>query len=176
MGDRYSLAITQSGKLFILGYNGDGRLGLNDEINRKTPHLINPSYFVNEKVVKITCGHCHSFAITETGKLFAWGLNHNGQLGLGHYNKVLTPTQINNKWFKGETVIYLSGGCEQSFIVTKSGKLFTFGKNDCGQLGLNDKEDRNVPTQCGKDLFGEENKNKKVYNNLSFEDVVFEFQ
>ena len=39
----------------------------------------------------------------------------------------------------------ISGGYH-SFILTKSGELFSFGFNDNGQLGLGDNDNKNVPT------------------------------
>ena len=43
------------------------------------------------KVRDICCGQDYSMATTMSGLLFSWGLNNNGQLGLGHSHDVDKP-------------------------------------------------------------------------------------
>jgi hypothetical protein len=35
------------------------------------------------RVAQVACGGLHTLAVTESGRLFAWGANGQGQLGLG---------------------------------------------------------------------------------------------
>ena len=39
-------------------------------------------------------------------------------------------------WIKRDTIVDLSCGDEHTAVATSSGRLFTFGSNDYGQLGL----------------------------------------
>ena len=45
-------------------------------------------------IVKIACGDTHTLAVTNTGDLFAFGRNQNGQLGIGSTNDALLPTPV----------------------------------------------------------------------------------
>lgn len=46
------------------------------------------------KVDTICCGSEHTFAITNTGEVYGWGLNLKGQLGLGNFESRPTPTLV----------------------------------------------------------------------------------
>ena len=56
-------------------------MGLGHNYNIKEPKEIKLP-----NVISLSCGGFHTIAITEDNKLYSWGLNEDGQLGLGHYN------------------------------------------------------------------------------------------
>lgn len=41
-----------------------------------------PITFFSQKISQIACGETHMFALQENGRVFGWGSNDNGQLGL----------------------------------------------------------------------------------------------
>lgn len=84
------------------------------------------------------------FQSTE-GELYAWGLNHSGQCGLGDIKKISMPTKISS--LNGIPIAFIACGGSHSFVVSKSGAVFGFGKNNSGQLGIGDYVDRLYPTQ-----------------------------
>lgn len=45
-------------------------------------------------VTRCVGGWRHTMAVTREGKLYAWGWNRFGQLGLGHTHDVKTPTPV----------------------------------------------------------------------------------
>ena len=53
---------------------------------------------VGEKIIYISAYrlslYCCMYAITESGKLYSWGRNGNGQLGLGNTTQQTTPQEI----------------------------------------------------------------------------------
>ena len=49
----------------------------------------------DDPIVSIGAGSRHSFAILKSQKIFAWGFNKFGQLGLGDFDNRLLPTQVN---------------------------------------------------------------------------------
>ena len=59
------------------------------------------------------------------------GSNEYGQLGLGHNNRIL-----NHKIIDGFNVIRIAAGDDHSLFMTDDEKVYAFGKNDKGQLGL----------------------------------------
>ncbi|XP_066221143.1 secretion-regulating guanine nucleotide exchange factor isoform X5 [Saccopteryx leptura] len=85
-------------------------------------------------------------------RLFAWGANSYGQLGLGHREDVLLPQQLND-FCKPVCVRRITGGGGHSAVVTDGGSLFVCGLNRDGQLGLGHTEDVLYFTPC-KSLLG----------------------
>lgn len=140
-GIRHSIALTQDGNVYAWGCNHRGRLGLGK--NYKTeqqldkPTLMMKSSFHNKEIIQIATGDAHSLALTKKGDVYAWGSNSNGQLGLGiddnkTYDK---PHFVNSKLFSGERVIKISAGARHSLALTETGKVFTWGDNEKGELG-----------------------------------------
>lgn len=83
---------------------------------------------------KVAAGLAHSLGITPTGKLYAWGRNNDGQLGLGDWNDRNFPAEVSLP--EGETVTEVSAGEYHSIALTAGGKVYVWGKNDFSQLGL----------------------------------------
>ena len=76
-------------------------------------------------------------------KLYTWGRNDYGQLGLGDTTNRHTPTQIGTSDWTA-----IAGGYYHSLGLS-GGKLFAWGRNNYGQLGDNTTTDRHTPTQIG---------------------------
>lgn len=71
------------------------------------------------------------------GKVFSWGQNRYGQLGLGLEGPaVQTPQTILS--LTGIPFAQISAGGAHSFALSLSGAIFGWGRNKFGQLGLND--------------------------------------
>lgn len=70
--------------------------------------------------------------------LFAWGLNNHGQLGIGHKENVCAPGRV--LWLHGtnEEAIQVTGGEHHTVALTKSGRVYCWGRNDEGECGVGD--------------------------------------
>lgn len=141
LGQDHSAAITETGKLYTWGHNQHGQLGNGNTYNRTTPTLIDS--FNGEKVIAISLGGYTSAAITESGKLYMWGENDYGQLGNGLTIDRSFPLWINR--FNGEKIVTVSLGSGHSSAITESGKLYTWGDNDFGQLGDGTTVEKHTP-------------------------------
>lgn len=91
---------------------------------------------------QIIAGPTYLFYLTGTGELYAWGDNRGGVLGLGSSGgAVSTPTFVMSNVAKVDTTqaaAYENGDLVwMTAILTKDGKLYTVGVNNCGQLGRN---------------------------------------
>ncbi|XP_033991284.1 retinitis pigmentosa GTPase regulator b [Trematomus bernacchii] len=94
----------------------------------------------NDVPLKIACGDEHTALITENGKLFMFGSNNWGQLGLGSKATVSKPTCV--KALKCERVQTVACGRNHTLLYTAQGGVFSSGGNSEGQLGLGDCEER----------------------------------
>ncbi|XP_062906894.1 X-linked retinitis pigmentosa GTPase regulator [Mobula hypostoma] len=94
----------------------------------------------NDKAVAISCGDEHTALITENGKLYVFGSNNWGQLGLGTKNTVNKPTCV--KALKSERVKLAACGRSHTLVWTEQGNTYAAGDNSEGQLGLGTNEER----------------------------------
>jgi alpha-tubulin suppressor-like RCC1 family protein/sugar lactone lactonase YvrE len=83
----------------------------------------------------IAAGWHHSLAIVRGGTVMAWGANYYGQLGdglTGERTNSDLPVQVKGL---SEPATAVAAGPNHSLALLKSGKVFAWGENDCGQLG-----------------------------------------
>lgn len=146
-------ATSASGSLYAWGYNGgnnitgSGQLGIGNKVDRSSPVLINSSTGFSGSVsgwTKISSGWRHSLGIN-SGKLYSWGSNYRGQLGLG-----LTPSNDTNKSSPTQigsdsTWISVSSGVYHSLALKSDNTLWAWGGNNYGQLGNGDTNDKSAP-------------------------------
>ena len=140
----HSLAIKSDGSLWAWGDNqygqiGDGTTGFSSY--KSTPVKI------MDNVIAISAGEYHSFAIKSDGTLWAWGRNHDGQLGDGtggggwadNTGNKSTPVKIM------DDVISISAGMSHNLAIKNDGTLLAWGANTLGQLGDGTLESKSVP-------------------------------
>jgi alpha-tubulin suppressor-like RCC1 family protein len=142
----HSLLLNYQGQVFSFGYGSFGLLGLGDNKERTIPTLIDTSKI--GEIVAISVGDVHSLLLNCQGQVFGFGKNDRGQLGLEiksrHDDHRNFPTLIEN--YEIGKILAISAGGEHSLILNSRGQVFSFGKNDRGQLGLGDQIDRSIPT------------------------------
>ena len=104
------------------------------------------SLLADQKVIFVSCRNDHTAIITKEKKLYTFGDNRFGQLGLGDANNRSIPTLVTV--LEDQKVIAVSCGGVHTAIITKNHQLYTFGSNLAGQLGLGDlgEEQKTSPT------------------------------
>jgi len=142
LGKSNTGVITESGKLYLWGSTFDGILGVNSQKDKNYPVLIHPSAFDNEKIFALSIGSTHCGVITQSGKLYMWGRNKYGQLGIYEHCKNYEPTLIPQSTFNGEPIVEISLGDDYTLVRTSSNKLYACGRNQYGQLGIGNFQDR----------------------------------
>jgi alpha-tubulin suppressor-like RCC1 family protein len=76
MGSNHSSALSATGRVFTWGSNFKGQLGDRTTIEKALPTEItsNLSLAAGDKIVSIALGYDQSIAISDTGRVFRWGL------------------------------------------------------------------------------------------------------
>lgn len=112
-GPDFVVVVASSGDVYSWGSGTDGCLGLGEDVYRRTtttPSSSSPSRTVqttyefagrlrprfvpsliegfavferHSRIVQVVCGGRHCIAVSSTGRVFTWGSNSHGQLGLG---------------------------------------------------------------------------------------------
>ncbi|XP_025790309.1 X-linked retinitis pigmentosa GTPase regulator [Puma concolor] len=99
-------------------------------------------WFKNDIPTVLSCGDEHTAVVTGNNKLYMFGSNNWGQLGLGSKSPVSKPTCV--KALKPEKVKFAACGRNHTLVSTEGGKVYAAGGNNEGQLGLGDTEERNT--------------------------------
>ena len=86
-------------------------------------------------------GWCHTICLSDSGEVYSFGKNVEGQLGLGHYDKVVHPTRIRTL----SKIRSVSCGYHFTVCIDEEGIMWSFGENMYGQLGTGNTETKNVP-------------------------------
>lgn len=89
----------------------------------------------NEKIIQLSCGESCSFAVTENGKVFAWGFGSNNQLGIGSDEDALEPTLLTGQQVKDKQVIAVSSGGQHTLFVVKAAEATKNGEPTAKQNG-----------------------------------------
>ncbi|XP_035533289.1 retinitis pigmentosa GTPase regulator b [Morone saxatilis] len=143
-GDEHTALITENGKLFMFGSNNWGQLGLGSKVTVNKPTCVKA--LKSEKVQLVACGRNHTLICTAQGKVFASGGNSEGQLGLGDCEE-RTAFQRIAIFDSHGPIKMLAAGSNTSAALTESGKLFMWGDNTEGQIGLGKESHASSPQE-----------------------------
>ncbi|XP_074855146.1 secretion-regulating guanine nucleotide exchange factor isoform X2 [Carettochelys insculpta] len=138
-GLRHALAATESGLVFQWG------TGMASQANRASQGKMIPSFLTAKepckvtgledvKVKSITAGSYHSVSLTDEGELCVWGSNKHGQL-VSKEAFLAEPQKIHARFFSGEKIGAVWSGWTHVVAQTETGKVFTWGRANYGQLG-----------------------------------------
>lgn len=150
-GEAYVLALKSDGTVFGFGWNDNGRIGDGTRIERHLPTKVvgvgGSGYLAD--IISISSGFNSSYALKSDGTVWSWGVNSSGCLGDGSGAAKITPVQVhgvNNLGYL-TNVISVSGGNNAVSVLKSDGTVWSWGKNNVGQLGNNTTTSSNVPVQ-----------------------------
>ena len=138
-GNLHTLAIKTDGTLWTWGSNAYGQLGDNTSTNRSIPVT---TFAGGTNWKQVACGQIHTAAIKTDGTLWTWGRNSSGQLGDNTTTQRQTPVTT---FAGGTNWKQVSAGSLHTLAIKTDGTLWTWGRNNSGQLGHNAATDRSTP-------------------------------
>ena len=100
------------------------------------------------KFSDVFSGSYHTFARAQNNRLFAWGLNNYGQLGVDDTTSRYNPELLPADWIKDENSpepskcenLEIAGG-QHHTVVCQNGRVYTIGRKEYGRLGLGENSD-----------------------------------
>ena len=156
-GGQHSLALKSDGTVWAWGRNINGQLGNGANMNSAVPVQVGAGIAAfNTHVVAVSAGTSHSLALTDDGKVWAWGFNNNGQLGDGTTTSSTVPIQVKVSAGGAQlsNIEQISAGEDDSVALTSGGLVLVWGCNMFGEVGDNTTTNAPYPTQTTNTLMG----------------------
>ncbi|MCL7033732.1 hypothetical protein MKW94_018593 [Papaver nudicaule] len=148
-GGRHSAVITDAGAVITFGWGLYGQCGQGSTDDELSPACV--SSLLGIRIQGVAAGLWHTLCISTEGGVYAFGGNQFGQLGTGADTAEILPKLLDAPSIENENAKLVSCGARHSAIMTDDGKVFCWGWNKYGQLGLGDVIDRNVPSEVPLD-------------------------
>jgi alpha-tubulin suppressor-like RCC1 family protein len=121
--------LAQTSDNFILGWGTNlyGTIGDGSNTARVTPYLTSKGAISGRVISRLLVGNYHAVALTTDSKVYAWGLNTNGQLGDGtvvnrYFALLVTQTLIGSK-----RVTDIAVGGSFTMVLMSDNTLYSWG-------------------------------------------------
>lgn len=115
-GQHHTLVLKNDDSVYAIGRKDYGRLGLGN-VAEDVTELKLIEGLSGKNIKKISRGEAQSFAITQDGLLYAWGMASSHQLGTGEEDDALVPTLIESKQTKDKKILQADGGGQHSIFL-----------------------------------------------------------
>ena len=129
-GINFCLALTNLGNVYAWGNNVDGELGQGNSKEYDSPVKIDSL----SNIIRIDASVHTGLAVDANGKAYSWGYANDGQLGYAPPASIQKPKAITA--LDGMIVTSVSCGYDYSATIDSDGRLYTFGSNKSGSLGV----------------------------------------
>lgn len=117
-GLHHTIVLTMDKKCYVIGRKDYGRLGIGP-IENDLEKITIVKKFEKIPIKSISCGDNCSFAVTESGEVYSWGMGSQNQLGLGNDEDVDTPQLLTGVQVKEKNVLRVSGGGQHTVFIVE---------------------------------------------------------
>ena len=143
-GKFHTLALNDKGTAYGWGQADYGAIGVRISSSYEPSVIQFSSQYADIQVKAISCGAYHSCFLSANGQVFSCGRGDKGQLGIGFISQKEYRPIIVRLRNHDEPIRQVSCGSFHTCYLTASGKIFSTGLNDEGQLGLGLPRDVNI--------------------------------
>jgi len=143
----HSIVVKSDGTVYTWGYNYYGQLGTANNTSSDVPVVVNTSGVLSGKTItQVAAGSNHTIALASDGTVYTWGFNAVGQLGNGSVTDSNFPVAVDTSGvLSGKTITQVAAGYYHSIALASDGTVYTWGRNNFGQLGNGNNTNSNVP-------------------------------
>ena len=150
-GGTFDLALTAGGEIYGWGSNNFGQLGSYNTQYQPEPVLIGKGEIGTRMVTAIAAGSDHALALAADGRVYAWGSNQYGALGIGNstpgFHSPTPVAVVSTGALAGRSVTAIAAVSSRSMVLTGDGRVFGWGINWNGELGTGTTASSLVPVQ-----------------------------
>jgi alpha-tubulin suppressor-like RCC1 family protein len=134
--------VTKNDKTYAFGENSENLLGFGHY------RIVNEIQIVEElcdqQIIDFANGLFHCIARNSSGKVYCWGCNEWGLLGIGSQDDSYHKPKL-NQCLNNEFVIDIKCGDRHSLVLTNYGEVYAWGENNIGQIGNGCNSDQLIP-------------------------------
>ncbi|KAK3124516.1 hypothetical protein QOZ80_7BG0587660 [Eleusine coracana subsp. coracana] len=120
----HTVIATDAGELYTWGSNREGQLGYPSVDTQLTPRRVSS---LKSRIVAVAAANKHSAAVAESGEVFTWGCNKEGQLGYGTSNSASNCIPRMVEYLKGKVFRGVSAAKYHTIVLGVDGEVFTWG-------------------------------------------------
>jgi alpha-tubulin suppressor-like RCC1 family protein len=126
------LIVTKDDKTYAFGGNTENQLGFGH--NKVVNEIQIVEELCDQQIIDFANGFYHCIARNSSGKVYCWGRNCWGLLGIGSKDEIYHKPKL-NKYLNNEFVIDISCGQFHFLVLTNCGEVYAWGENESGQIG-----------------------------------------
>ncbi|BDR54760.1 hypothetical protein KIMH_08710 [Bombiscardovia apis] len=143
-GYAHNIGLDTNGHVWTWGWNKHGQLGSASKADTDSPTYepidLTDAGALPATISQISAGYAHNMALDSDGNVWTWGWNKFGQLAstVNNYTDSANPTPVNitdNATLPISTINQISAGAAYSMVLDSDHHIWTWGLNNCGQLG-----------------------------------------
>ncbi|XP_062005201.1 uncharacterized protein LOC133722332 [Rosa rugosa] len=120
----HTVIATDVGEVFTWGSNREGQLGYTSVDTQPTPRRVSS---LRSKVVAVAAANKHTAVVSDTGEVFTWGGNREGQLGYGTSNSASNYTPRVVEYLKGKVFTGVAAAKYHTLVLGVDGEVYTWG-------------------------------------------------
>ncbi|KAL5669553.1 hypothetical protein ACJX0J_021774, partial [Zea mays] len=120
----HTVIATELGELFTWGSNRESQLGYPSVDTQPTPRRVGS---LKQRIISIAAANKHSAVVADTGEVFTWGCNKEGQLGYGTSNSASKCIPRMVEYLKGKVLRGVSAAKYHTIVLGADGEVFTWG-------------------------------------------------
>ena len=143
-GYKHSTALKSDNTIWSWGYNNYGQIGNNEA---SSTDILIPTQENSKSTnwLEVSAGKYHSTALNSEGEIWSWGDNADYQLG--DNNSTIDSSIPVQESFANTNWASVSAGRYHTVALNKDGEIWSWGKNDYGQLGNSSNDNSGIPVQ-----------------------------
>ncbi|CAN6465033.1 unnamed protein product [Victoria cruziana] len=120
----HTVVATEGGEVFTWGSNREGQLGYTSVDTQPTPRRVS---MLRNKVIAVAAANKHTAVVSESGEVFTWGCNKEGQLGYGTSNSASNYVPRVVECLKGKQFVSVSAAKYHTVVLGTDGEVYTWG-------------------------------------------------